>query len=352
MIPENNLIIREDLKNIISYNLPWQKLKNKNILITGGTGFLGSYITKSLLSANIYHNLNLKIICIFRDSSSLKFRFNNIINNKNITLIHHDINRPLPKRFLNSDFVIHCASHASPKYYYLDPVGTLMPNSIGTSILLDYAVKRKVEKFLFFSSAEIYGNIFTHKKQLKEDFRGYLDPTSLRSSYSESKRFGETLCFAYSKQFNLHTNIVRPFHTYGPGFLLDDGRVFADFVSDVVKKRDILIKGDGKDKRCFCYISDATVGFLRVLLDGVSSEAYNVGNPSGEISMKDLAKLISNLFPERKIKIRFLKSKNKKNLKSPYTRVLPSIEKIKKIGWAPVISLEKGFTKTIESFIL
>jgi len=353
MIKETNPIIKEDLKSIITEKLSWDKFKNKVILITGGNGFLASYIIKSLLSANIYYKLNLKIICLVRNKTSKLNRLKSIKNSKSLTIFYHNLDRPLPKDLPNSDFIIHSASQASPKYYHTDPVGTLLPNSIGTFYLLEYAVKCKSEKFLFFSSGEVYGVPLDKNKKIKEDNYGYLDSTNLRSCYAESKRIGETMCVAYSKQFNLNVNIVRPFHTYGPGLNLDDGRVFADFVADVVSKRKIIVKGNGLEKRCFCYLSDATVGFLRILLNGADREAYNLGNPSCEISIKNLAKLISNLFPHRNIKIKFERPSIKKNyLKSPVVKVLPSIEKIKKLGWFPKTSLKEGFIKTINSFIL
>jgi nucleoside-diphosphate-sugar epimerase len=161
------------------------------------------------------------------------------------------------------------------------------------------------------------------------------------------------MSIAWAKQYGLYTVVARPFHTYGPGLLLDDGRVFADFVADVVAKRDIVVRGDGLEKRCFCYLADATVGFLSILLNGINSEAYNIANPSCEISMKNLAKLISGLFPDRNIKIRFQDLEIKKNyLKSTILQSLPSIEKIKKLGWFPKVSLEEGFYKTIKSYIL
>jgi len=353
MITESNPIIRDDLKSIILENLSWDKFKNKTILITGGNGFLASYIVKSLLSANIHYRLKLKIICLVRNKKSKLNRLKFIKNNKNLIIFYHNLETPLPKDLPNSDFIIHSASQASPKYYHTDPVGTLLPNTMGTFHLLKYAVKCKSEKFLFFSSGEVYGVPLNKNKKINEDNYGYLDPTNLRSCYAESKRIGETMCVAYSKQFNLNINIVRPFHTYGPGFNLDDGRVFADFVADVVSKRKIIIKGDGLEKRCFCYISDATIGFLRILLNGVNGEVYNLSNPSCEISIKDLAKLISNLFPNLDIKIKFKTSGIKKNyLKSPVIKILPLIEKTKKLGWSPKISLEEGFRKTINSFSL
>ncbi len=353
MIKENNPIIKEDLNNIISEKLLWSKFKDKNILITGGNGLLGSYIIKSLLSANIFYRLNLKIICIIRNKTSKLNRLKFIKNNKNLKIVYHNLEGPLPKDLPVSDFIIHSASKASPKYYNDEPVGTLLPNSIGTFHLLEYAVKCKSKKFLFFSSGEVYGIPLYKNKKIKEKDYGYLDSTNLRSCYAESKRIGETMCVAYSKQFNLNVNIVRPFHTYGPGLDLDDGRVFADFVADVVLKKKINIMGKGLEKRCFCYLSDATVGFLIILLNGVDREAYNLANPSCEISVKKLAKLISNLFPERNIKIKFNNSIIKKNyLKNPLLKALPSIEKIKKLGWIPKTSLEEGFNRTIKSFIV
>jgi nucleoside-diphosphate-sugar epimerase len=205
---------------------------------------------------------------------------------------------------------------------------------------------------MFFSSGEVYGAPLNPTEPIIETSYGFLDPMNVRSCYAESKRIGETMCIAWAKQHGLDTVVVRPFHTYGPGIVLDDGRVFADFVADVVAKRDIVVKGDGLEKRCFCYLADATIGFLSVLLNGINSEAYNVANPACEISMKNLAELISNLFPNRNIKIRFEVSSAKKNyIKSPILKALPSIEKIKKLGWLPETSLEEGFTKTIKSFI-
>jgi nucleoside-diphosphate-sugar epimerase len=345
-------IVHKDLDLILKSNINWNRFKNKTVFVTGGAGLLPSYLVQSLLHANGIHNLKLKVICMSRSSESLHKRLGHCLNDPNFKAIIHDVTRPIPVEITPSDFVIHAASQASPKFYAIDPVGTLLTNTIGTQHLLEYAVRSKAERFMFFSSGEVYGVPFNSREPITETSYGYLDPMNVRSCYAESKRIGETMSVAWAKQYGLYTVVVRPFHTYGPGIALDDGRVFADFVADVVAKRDIVIRGDGSEKRCFCYLADATVGFFSVLLNGLDSEAYNVANPSCEISMKNLAKLISNLFPNRNIKIRFEDSSSKKNyLKSPILKALPSIEKIKKIGWAPETSLEEGFTKTIKSFI-
>ena len=345
-------IVHKDLAQIVKSNVNWNRFKNKTIFISGGAGLLPSYLVQSLLHANRLHNLKLKVICMSRSSESLNKRLEYWLNDPSLKIIIHNVTRPIPVEIIPSDFVIHAASQSSPKFYAIDPVGTLLTNTVGTQHLLEYAVRSKAERFMFFSSGEVYGIPLNPTEPITETSYGYLDPMNVRSCYAESKRIGETMSIAWAKQYGLDTVVVRPFHTYGPGMALDDGRVFADFVADVVAKRDIVIRGDGSEKRCFCYLADATVGFLSVLLNGINSEAYNVANPSCEISMKNLAKLISKLFPNRNIKIRFEDSDTKKNyIKSPILKALPSIEKIKKLGWLPETSLEEGFTKTIKSFI-
>lgn len=175
---------------------------------------------------------------------------------------------------------------------------------------------------------------------------------NVRSCYAESKRMGETMCVSWDQQYDIHTVIVRPFHTYGPGISFDDGRVFADFVADVVLGRDIVLRSDGSAQRPFCYISDATIGFLTVLLKGKRCEAYNIGNPETEMSIIALAETISRLFPERNIKVRTeVLVDDKLYLKSPISRSCPSIEKAKKLKWAPSIEIEEGFRRTIQSFL-
>jgi nucleoside-diphosphate-sugar epimerase len=347
-------IVYTDLIQIVKSNVNWNRFKNKTLFVSGGAGLLPSYFVQSLLYANRLHNLKLKVICVSRSVESLRKRLGHWLNDANLKAIIHDVTSPIPVEIAPSDYVIHAASQASPKFYATDPVGTLLTNTLGTKHLLEYAVRSKAERFMFFSSGEVYGTPFNPMEPITETSYGYLDPMNVRSCYAESKRIGETMSIAWAKQYGLYTVVARPFHTYGPGLLLDDGRVFADFVADVVAKRDIVVRGDGSEKRCFCYLADATVGFLSILLNGINSEAYNIANPSCEISMKNLAKLISNLFPDRNIKIKFKKESDvKKNyLKSPISKAVPSIEKIKKLGWFPTTSLEEGFTKTIKSFIL
>lgn len=206
--------------------------------------------------------------------------------------------------------------------------------------------------FLYFSSGEVYGEIGIGQIPTKENDYGYLDPTNVRSCYAEGKRMGENMCASWFHQYKIPVKIVRPFHTYGPGIDLNDGRVFADFVADIANNRNIIMKSDGKAIRSFCYIADALSGFITVLLKGKNGEAYNVGNQKEAVSIKKLAEILVNLFPEKKLKIiRIKRSQNDKYMESKISINQPDITKISQLGWQPQFSIKEGFRRTIKSFI-
>ena len=348
---EKNHIILEDLDVISKSLIKWEDLRGQSILITGCSGLIGSYLVKALIYANKVHDLNLKVVGIYRNIDSVNVRLSGYLNEPNFELILHDIAKPLSDDFPKVDFIIHAASQASPKFYGVDPVGTILANSTGTQNLLNYAVKNKSKKFLFFSSGEVYGEPINPDALVKENDFGYLDPMNDYSCYAESKRMGETMCVAWGKQYALHVNVVRPFHTYGPGIDLNDGRVFADFVANVVKGQDIVLKSDGLAKRSFCYISDAIIGFLTILISGKDLEAYNIGNPEAEISIRNLALEIVDLRLELNLRVKFdIKDEGNKYIKSPVSRACPSIDKVSHIGWVPSIGIKEGFNRTIKSF--
>jgi len=185
----------------------------------------------------------------------------------------------------------------------------------------------------------------------RETDYGYIDPTSVRSCYQESKRMGETMCVSWYHQYGVPVKIVRPFHTYGPAMSLTDGRVFADFVADVAGNHDIVMKSDGSAVRAFCYIADAVAGFFTVLLMGQNGQAYNIGNENGRISILDLAKVLVGLFPEKALRIVADTSAPQTGyLKSSISVNCPDISKARALGWEPHTGIEQGFRRTIESF--
>lgn len=343
-----NTIIKEDITTIINRFKDWEKLKNKIILISGANGFLPAYLVETFLSLDNY--FNTKVIALVRNKQKAEKRFSHWLNNSNLLIIEHDV----CNEFNYSDridFIIHAASQASPKYYGTDPVGTLNANVLGTINLIKLAKEKNVESFLYFSSGEIYGEVKAEDIPIKEDTFGYLDCANVRACYGESKRMGENICVSYFHQFGVKAKIVRPFHTYGPGMSLDDGRVFADFVANIVNKQNIILNSDGSAIRPFCYLTDATLGFLTILLNGENGQAYNIGNPNEEYSILELANTLVNLYPELRLKVIMNKSTDTNSyLKSPIKRNSPNIEKAKKLNWEPIVSVKEGFKRTIESF--
>lgn len=347
-----NKIIREDLQTIYNSSIDWSKFYNKTILITGANGFLPAYLVETFLYLNFVNpNNNVKVVALVRNIDNAKTRFRDYKDVPNLEFILQDVSDPI-RLSKKIDYIIHAASQASPKYYGLDPVGTLKANVLGTINLLNLATYNKIESFLYFSSSEVYGELDASQIPINENTFGFVNPTSVRACYPESKRMGENICVSYYHQYEVPTKIVRPFHTYGPGMKLDDGRVYADFVSDILRNRNISIHSDGSAIRAFCYLTDATIAFIKVLLEGENGEAYNVGNPNEEYSILELAETLVHLYPEKKLKI--FKQINKKDsgyLKSPLTHNTPNISKINQLNWFPLVTVQEGFKRTIQSFI-
>lgn len=346
-----NPIVDQDLKAILGSELAWEELFHKTILISGASGFLPAYLVYTLMALNAEKNAGIKVIALVRNKEKAIGRFAPWLDNPQFQLLVQDVCEPIQWEE-SVDFVIHAASQASPKFYGSDPVGTLKANILGTLNLLDFAQKNGAKRFLFFSSSEVYGAVPENKIPTAENDFGFVDPTQVRACYAESKRMGETICISWMHQFGLPIVIVRPFHTYGPGMDLNDGRVYADFIANMVREEDITMKSDGLATRAFCYISDATIGFFKVLLQGTPGEAYNVGNEAGECSIIDLAHRLIALFPEKKLKINRYSSPNEKGYISSFvSRNVPNIAKIKSLGWQPETDIESGFSRTISSYL-
>ncbi|MCL4382553.1 MAG: NAD-dependent epimerase/dehydratase family protein [Patescibacteria group bacterium] len=344
-----NKIYLEDFRFLLSQKLPWENLRNKTLLITGASGFIASYLIKFLLFLNKEMGLHLKVIGIVRNKKNGDQKFAEYKKSQDLKILVQDIANPL-KIKEKVHFIIHAASQASPKYYNLDPVGTLKANVLGTYNLLELAKNNPLESFLFLSSGEIYG-MTPAKKITNETSYGYLDPLNIRSCYGESKRLGETLCVSYSHQYQIPAKIVRLYHTYGPGVNLNDGRVFADFIKNILTNENIVLKSSGKTTRSFSYIADTVCGLFTVLFKGKNQEAYNLANENATVSIKELAETLIKLFPQKKLKMIFEK-RDKKELysESKITDNNPDTKKLSSLGWQPHFSLKEGFKRTIESY--
>jgi UDP-glucuronate decarboxylase len=339
-----------DIEQVLAARLPWGDLDGKTVLVSGGAGFLPAALVEALLHVSTRKGgPDLRIIVLCRNLERARWRLAAWRNAPKLQVIEHDVCQP----FVTSapiDIIIHAASQASPKFYGSDPVGTIEPNTKGTQTLLQLAVEKKSSRFLYFSSSEVYGAPNTSVQALDETAFGWLDCASVRACYGESKRLGETLCVAYGHQHGVPTVIVRPFHTYGPGMRLDDGRVYADFVRDAVDGRQITLNSDGLAQRAFCYLSDATQAFLTVLLKGQSGLAYNVANPNTVSSIGSLARLIGDMYPASG-PVQYTKAAPQGYLASTVQMNIPSIARIEGLGWTPTTSLADGFKRCIDLYL-
>lgn len=288
------LYIDSDIAEITGNIEPLHEhLAGKQILMTGGGGFLGRYFTA------LFQYLNRGVLrepCLFTV-------VDNFISENNapyeegeqdgVTFIRHNVIEP----FVTStryDYIIHAAGIASPYYYRIYPLETIDVSITGTKNMLELA-RHCGAKLLFFSSSEIYGDPDPKHIPTLESYPGRVSCLGARACYDESKRLGETLCQVYHSQYGVNTNMVRPFNIFGPGMGERDYRVLPNMASRVKSGQPFHIYGDGLQTRTFCYITDAINGFLRVLIRGVPGSPYNIGNPKPEISMLELAATIKEI---------------------------------------------------------
>lgn len=343
-------VVSKDIDRILSTSIDWTILENSTVLVTGAGGFIASYLIYTLLELRkvLDEGRCPLVIGIVRNISGARKRFRQYLDSPKFRLIEQDVCDPLSED-IRVNYIIHAASPASPTRFGLDPVGTIKANSIGTANMLDVGKRSEASRVLYISSSEVYGDVLNSAEHVTERMTGIVDHSDPRSCYAESKRLGEAMCFAWAKQYNTPTSIARPFHIYGPGIQENDGRVFADFIYDVVNYRDIQLYSDGKASRTFCYLSDAAEGLFRILISN-ESNVYNIGNPTCETSIEQLGRLLVSMYPERNLKLLTCgRSVGDTYMTSSVTRSRPSVERLSALGWKPTIGLSEGFRLTIES---
>lgn len=296
-------IIEQDMKNIFKRNISYSTLKGKNILITGATGMLASYLVYFLIWLNEYKKFNMSIIVLVRSYEKCRSCFGKYMERKYFSVRFDNVCAAIDIES-DIDYIIHAASLASPQHYGVCPVDVAAPNVLGTYYLLELAKKKKVNGFLYFSSGDVYGKMPFGTGSFGENVMGIMDPLEPHSCYGESKRMGETWCKSFYRQYDVPVYVARIAHTYGPMMDIEnDPRVFASFMKCLIHKEDIKMLSDGTAKRPFCYIADAIAAFFIILLSGKAGEAYNMSNECEFISIKDLAEKILSLDPSGKLKI-------------------------------------------------
>lgn len=345
-------IVQEDMKELSERKeLPLEMLRDKKIMVTGANGMLATYLIYFFMYLNAEKGFDIEVYALARNEKKAKKRFEDFLMDKHFHLILGDVCEKIEDNIENIDFVIHAAGNASPKYITTDPVGIIKSNVIGTLNILNYARIWKTQRVLFTSTREVYGAVAPDVSEIKENNYGVEDPTNLRSCYPESKRMAETLLESYKHQFGVDYVTVRIAHSYGPGMNIDqDGRVMADFISDIVNERDIVLKSTGEVERAFCYITDAISGMLIALLNGEGGKAYNLANEKEPMMIRDVANMLTRIFKERGCEVIYKIPEQMSVGYSKIKRTRLSTEELEKIGWRCHVSLETGLKNTVLSY--
>lgn len=302
------------------------------ILITGGAGFIGSYLCESLL------NQGNEVICLDNLFSGSKTNILPFRDHPDFEFIRHDVTRPI---LLEVDQIYNLASPASPIFYQYNPVKTVKTNVLGTLNMLGLA-KRVKGRILQASTSEVYGDPLVHPQT--EPYWGNVNPIGPRSCYDEGKRLAETLMMDYHRQNKVDVRIARIFNTYGPRMSVHDGRVVSNFVVQALQQQPLTLYGDGSQTRSFCFVSDLVAGLEKLMAKENLSDPVNLGNPE-ECSMLELAELIKELTGS-KSEIRF----DPLPPDDPVRR-RPDISRARELlDWEPSVNLRAGLTLTIKYF--
>jgi UDP-glucuronate decarboxylase len=305
----------------------------KRVLVTGGAGFLGSFLCERLLKQGC------DVVCVDNYYTGTKRNIVHLMENPFFELIRHDITFPL---YLEVDEIYNLACPASPVHYQNDPVQTTKVNVHGSINMLGLA-KRLKAKILQASTSEVYGDPSVHPQT--EDYWGNVNCIGIRSCYDEGKRCAETLFFDYHRQHKIRIHVVRIFNTYGPRMHPNDGRVVSNFIIQALKNQDITVFGEGSQTRSFCYVDDMIDALVRMMeAPDDFTGPVNIGNPK-EFSILELAEKVIALTGSRsKIVHRSLPADD------PLQR-RPDITLAKQqLGWEPAVQLEEGLRNTIEYF--
>lgn len=351
-------IVTEDLSDMATrLAAEFGKLSGKKLLIVGGGGFLGYYLVQAPLAWNRLNKGAAIDVTVYdnwiRGTPSW---LDGLKTDPHLELVTHDITNPVPSGAPDFDFIIHAASIASPIYYRKHPIETMDANVNGLRHLLEYALKQKksgkpLSGFLFYSTSEIYGDPTPENIPTAETYRGHVSCTGPRACYDESKRYGETLCVNFAHQYDLPITMARPFNNYGPGLKISDRRVLPDFARDVFAGRDIVMLSDGSATRTFCYITDAIVGYYKILANGRKGEPYNIGTDKPEVPMAQLAESVVKLAEKHwDYTGRVVKqiSPDKDYLVDNPNRRCPVIDKARnELGYEPTIDFEDGLERAL-----
>ena len=334
---------REDILHVFEQNLPWEKLSGANILVTGATGLIGGCLVETLM---MNPHRDYQVYASGRNEYRARARFKDFAEESAFHFVKYDVMQPLESD-VRFGYIIHAASNASPNFFAQKPVEVIKSNIDGVANLMEYGLTHGMKRFLYVSSGEVYGE--GDGRTFTEDYSGYVDCAKPRSCYPSSKRAAETLCVSYSAEYGADVVIARLCHTYGPHFTEQDNRVYAQFIRNVLRGEDIVMKSTGEQFRSWCYVVDCVSALLHILLKGESGEAYNIADADSNISIRELAETIAAI-GGRKVVIDLPDVDEKRGF-NPVTKSVFSTDKLESLGWKPKNHISTGMKNTIKELV-
>lgn len=332
---------QDDILDIFNSYLPWGKLSGASILVTGATGLIGGCFVEALM---MNPRRDYQVYASGRNEERARMRFKDFYCDPAFHFVKYDVMQPL-ECDVSFAYIIHAASNANPKFYAKQPVEVMKANFDGVSNLINYGLRHDMKRFLYVSSGEVYGEgdgrVFT------EDYSGYVNCATPRACYPSSKRAAETLCVSYAAEYGVDVVIARPCHTYGPHFTEQDNRVYAQFIRNVLRGEDIIMKSTGEQFRSWCYVVDCVSALLYILLKGEKCQAYNIADADSNISIRELAEAIAQL-SGKKVVIDVPDAEEKKGF-NIVTKSVFSTEMLEQLGWKVQSSMMEGLKHTIKA---
>lgn len=328
-----NKLELEDIKDVAELPYNWDILTNKTLLISGGTGFIGSFLCNVIRYRNRVYKQKIRVVCI---------SLNAFESDDTVTYLQRNICEPVNVD-CEIDFVIHMASNTHPEQYKTDPVGTITGNVFGAYNLLMLAKEKRSKRFILASSCEIYGN--GKDEPMNELFCGYINSNTARAGYNESKRVSESLCQSFAEQYGIESCVFRLARVFGADKTKNDSKAMAQFIRNAVNGEDIVLKSKGEQKYSYVYISDAVSGIFKVLLDGKAGEAYNISADYDGKSLGEYADYIASLGGKKVV----YEIEDNPNASRALNAILDN-SKIKQIGYNPKYSVCDGLKRTFEIY--
>lgn len=335
-----NKIVEEDVSVFAKdFALSGQLMKS-TFLVTGATGLIGSSLIRCLLALDE----QIKIYAPVRNLKKAEALFDEW-QKEYIQFVECDLVEYDYGLLEKIDYIVHCAAPTSSKFFVEHPVETSEIIVDGTKKMLQLARQKQVKGMVYLSSLEVYGELHDDSCPIKEDFQGYLDPMSVRSSYPMAKRATENLCCLYSSEYEVPVKIARLTQTTGAGIAKDDSRIIAQFARLAAQGRDIVLHTTGESARPYCYVTDSVSALLYVLLKGTSGECYNVANESTYISARDMAEYIhEHINPNSQVRIELADNMGY----APPTKLRLDTKKLKDLGWQPRYGLKEIYERLIK----